>query len=135
MKKFLSIVLAIVIVFSFAACKNNADLWNNATYTQDTVLGEGSKTVVVKVVVLENTVNFTINTDADTLGEALIDHKLIEGEDGQFGIYIKKVNGILADYDVDASYWAFTQNGEYMLSGVDTTEILGGETYELKYTK
>lgn len=135
MKKFLSIVLAIVIVFSFAACKNNADLWSDATYTQDTVLGEGSKTVVVKVVVLENTVNFTINTDADTLGEALIAHKLVEGEDSEYGLYIKKVNGILADYDVDASYWAFTQNGEYMLSGVDSTEIAGGETYELTYTK
>lgn len=135
MKKVLSIVLAVILVLSFVSCKSDTDLWSDATYTQDTVLGEGSKTVIVKVVVLENVVNFTINTDADTLGEALIAHKLIEGEDSEYGLYIKKVNGILADYDVDASYWAFTQNGEYMLTGVDSTEIAGGETYELTYTK
>ena len=135
MKKVLSIVLAVILVLSFVSCKSDTDLWSDATYTQDTVLGEGSKTVIVKVVVLENTVNFTINTDADTLGEALIAHKLVEGEDSEYGLYIKKVNGILADYDVDASYWAFTQNGEYMLTGVDSTEIAGGEAYELTYTK
>ena len=46
-------------------------------------------------------------------------------------MYIKFVNGIEADYDKDKSYWAFYKNGEYMLSGVDTTAIADGEHYEL----
>ncbi len=135
MKKVLSLILAISFIFVCVSCKTQTDVWKDAKYTQDTTFGERGKSVVVEVVVLENSVNFTIHTDADTLGEALVSHNLIEGEDGEFGLYIKKVNGILADYDIDGSYWAFTKNGEYMLSGVDTTEIVNGEHYELTYTK
>ena len=50
-------------------------------------------------------------------------------------VYIKSVNGITADYDVDRSYWAFNKNGEMMLTGVDMTNIADGEHYELVYTK
>ena len=82
-----------------------------------------------------NQITLTIHTDKEILGDALLDHKLIEGEDGDYGMYIKKVNGIQADYDKDGAYWAFSQNGEYMMTGVDGTSIAGGETYELVYTK
>ncbi len=135
MKKILSFVLAIVVMLSLVCCGNNTDIWADATYKEDTVFGEGSKTVVVEVVVLEHSVDFTINTDASTLGEALKAHALVEGEESEYGLYIKKVNGILADYDIDATYWAFSKNGEMVLSGVDTTEIANGEHYELTYTK
>ena len=47
----------------------------------------------------------------------------------------KKVNGILADYDVDKTYWGLYKNGEYLMTGVDTTEIADGEHYELVKTK
>ena len=107
----------------------------NAAYTEDTELGEGEKTVVVEVKVEEYSVSFTIHTDKAILGDALFEHALIDGEEGPYGLYIKKVNGITADYDADQSYWAFYQNGEYMMTGVDTTEIIGGEHYELVYTK
>lgn len=110
-------------------------LWENATYLKNMTFGEGSKTVVVEVKAGNDSVTFTIKTDKKTVGEALGEHKLIEGEDGQFGMYIKKVNGILADYDVDKSYWSFYINGEYAMSGVDTTDIDTSATYKLEYTK
>ena len=110
-------------------------LWDNATYKSDTTLGSGSKTVTVQVKVGENTVNFTLKTDKATLGEALMEHSLIEGEAGAYGLYIKKVNGITADYDVDQSYWGIYKNGEYLMTGVDTTNISNGEHYELIYEK
>ena len=136
----LLLVLIIIMMFSLASCniikhKEHPDTWDNAIYKEDTELGEGSKTVVVEVIKQEKKVTFTIHTNAKTLGEALLTHGLIEGEESQFGIYIKKVNGMLADYDIDGSYWGFYQNGEYMMSGVDTTEINGGEHFEIVYSK
>ncbi len=133
MKKFLSVFL--IILFVFVSCGTKDDIWADATYKEDITFGNGEKTVVLEVAVLDNSVDFTIKTDAVTLGEALKEHSLIEGDEGEFGLYIKKVNGILADYNVNRAYWAFSKNGETMLSGVDTTEILNGDNYELTYTK
>jgi len=87
------------------------------------------------VIVGEQSVTFTIKTDAETLGDALLAHNLIAGDQGDFGLYVKAVNGITADYDVDQSYWGFSKNGEYMMTGVDGTAIADGEVYELTYTK
>lgn len=110
-------------------------LWASATYLKDTTFGEGAKTVTVKVIADGKSVTFTVKTDAETLGDALLAHNLIAGDEGQYGLYVKVVNGITADYDVDQSYWGFSKNGEYMMTGVDGTAIADGETYELTYTK
>lgn len=152
----LALILALLLSLCLFACKNepaetpdtdgsNAatdggaiapeGLWANATYLEDTTFGEGAKTVTVKVIVEDKSVTFTLKTDAETLGEALLAHNLIAGEKGDFGLYVKVVNGITADYDVDQSYWGFSKNGEYMMTGVDGTAIADGEVYELTYTK
>ena len=47
--------------------------------------------------------------------------------------YVKKVNGITADYDVDQSYWGFYIDGEYAMTGVDGTSIEEGRIYRLAY--
>ena len=43
--------------------------------------------------------------------------------------------GISAEYDLDGSYWAFLQNGDYMMSGIDTTPVNGDAAYEFVYTR
>ncbi|MBO4941773.1 MAG: DUF4430 domain-containing protein [Clostridia bacterium] len=111
------------------------DLWGSAVYTDDTEFGNGEKTVIVKVVAGDNSVDFVLNTDQETLGEALLENKLISGEKGPYGLYVKTVNGILADYDENKSYWSLSKNGEYMQTGVSDTKIADGENYELTYTK
>ena len=134
----LAVVLTIAVIFCFVGCSNSVPkegLWKDATYLSDTTLGEGSKAVAVEVKAGETSVNFTVKTNKDTVGAALLDAKLIEGEQGDYGLYVKKVNGILADYNTDKSYWAFYVNGEYAMSGVDTTKITEGEQYKLEYTK
>ena len=131
----LSLILAIVMMLALASC-NEKDPWADAIHTVDTELGVGAKTVTVDVHVNEHCVTFTIHTDAESLGEALLENELIEGEDSQYGMYIKKVNGILADYDVDGSYWGFYRyDREYMMSGVDTTAISDGDHFQLVYEK
>lgn len=155
MKKIFKITLSLALVlsslFALTACSfdtvwgkmpwnkdKNTDtevLWENATYTADREFGEGAKTLTVKVEQNDKSVTFTIHTDKDTVGAALIEHGLIEGEDGPYGLYVKKVNGIVADYDVDQSYWAFYEGDNYAMNGVDTTNIAEGVIYRLVYTK
>lgn len=137
-KSTISVVLAIICLFSLVACGDSVDktgLWEKATYTKDTQLGEGTKTVTVQVKAEEKIVTFTVKTDKDTVGAALLENNLIAGEQGDYGLYIKVVNGITADYDKDKSYWAFYVDGEYATSGADTTKITEGVTYQLAYTK
>ena len=135
--KILVLVLALVMLALLGACSREIPdgLWDKALYTSDTSFGEGSKTVEVEVKAGEQSVTFTLKSDSAILGDALMEHGLIEGDDGQYGLYIKKVNGITADYDIDRSYWSFYKNGEYMMTSIDMTEFADGEHYELVYTK
>lgn len=137
LKSSVALLLALIFVFALVSCNNveKTGVWENATYREDTEFGKGAKTVSVEVKAEEQSVIFTIKTDENTVGAALIEHELISGEEGPFGLYIKVVNGITADYDVDKSYWAFYIDGEYAMSGVDTTEITEGTKYQLAYVK
>ena len=101
-----------------------------------TILGEGETQFTFTVVDKDgNEASFIINTDKKTVGEALLEHKLIEGEEGDFGLYVKKVNGIEAVYEKDKTYWAFYVNGEYAMSGVDLTDVEEGASYSFKVEK
>ena len=100
------------------------------------VLGEGQTQFDFTVVDKDGNVSkFEIHTDKETVGAALLELELIAGEDGEFGLYVKNVNGITADYDVDQTYWAFYIDGEYAMSGVDTTTIEEDMTYAFKVEK
>lgn len=80
-------------------------------------------------------IRITVRTDKTVVGEALQELGLLEGEEGQYGLYVKVVNGIRADYDKDKVYWAFYVNGDYAMSGVDVTEICAGDEYALRVEK
>ena len=102
----------------------------------ETEVGEGQTSFTFKVKFKDGSERtYLVKTDKTNLGEALIETGLIEGEDGPYGLYIKTVNGILADYDIDQSYWAISKNGEASATGIDSIRFLDGEHYELVYTK
>lgn len=104
--------------------------------TEATVLGEGAKSFDFFVETLDGEKTFfVIKTDKEIVGEALLDLKLIEGEAGPYGLYVKKVNGIVADYDKDKTYWGFYVDGSYAMTGVDMTKIEEGKTYSFKVSK
>ncbi|MBR3894100.1 MAG: DUF4430 domain-containing protein [Clostridia bacterium] len=132
-----SLLLSLLTLLCLVSC-NTVDkigVWETAVYLKDTELGKGAKTVVVEVKAEEQSITFTIHTDAETVGAALLEHELIAGDEGQYGLYVKAVNGLIADYDTDGSYWAFYVNGEYAMTGVEKTKITEGETYQLVHTK
>ena len=130
-------ILSLVFIVCLVSCNTveKTGVWENATYLNDAEFGNGAKTVVVEVKAEEETVTFTIKTDKDTVGAALIEHGLIEGDEGQYGLYVKVVNGIRADYDLDKRYWAFYVDGEYAMKGIELTEIDEGAKYRLEYAK
>ena len=82
-----------------------------------------------------NAEDFEITTTKTTVGAALLEAGLIEGEESEYGLYIKSVNGIVADYETTGTYWSFYINGEYAMTGVDQTDITEGTSYMLKVEK
>ncbi len=141
-KKLLSFILCIVLIAAMAliasgcnANENNTPTDSGETY-EVTTLGTGQTVFNFTVVDKDgNETRFEIHTDKTIVGDALQELNLIEGEAGAYGLYVKKVNGILADYNVDGTYWAFYVNGEYATSGVDTTTVTAGATYSFKVAK
>lgn len=76
-----------------------------------------------------------IHTDEKTVGQALIKEKLISGEEGPYGLYVKTVNGATLDYERDGYYWAFYEGDEYALKGADLTEIKADGVYSVRASK
>ena len=118
---------------SGAGTEANLQADSNVSEADGSVLGTGSTEFGLTVVDQEGSeTQFEIHTDKETVGEALLELGLIEGEESEYGLYVKTVNGITADYDTDGTYWAFYINGEYAASGVDSTKIAEGESYSFK---
>ena len=136
-KKTLSLVLVFVLIAAAAltGCSGKPAETTGAPEPagQTTVLGEGSKTMDFTVVDKEGITHlYTIHTDAETVGQALLELELIDGEEGPYGLYIKSVLGQVLDYETDGMYWGFYVNGDYALTGVDQTPITEGDAYLLK---
>ena len=131
-KQIFVILLVCIFVTALVSCnKEETNVWESSVYTEDQTFGEGATTVVVQVEAQDKTVTFTIKTDKETVGAALMEHGLIDGEEGPYGLYVKAVNGMKADYDTDQRYWAFYVNGEISMTGVDVTEITDGASYQM----
>ena len=137
MKKILAMLLAVVMVLTLVACgsKNNKQA-QSKTIENGATIGTGDKSFVTEVVDADgNTVKFTVQTDKKTVGEALQELGVLDGEEGDYGLYIKTVNGITADYDKDGVYWAFYVDGEYAMTGADMTDVVSGTVYTFRVEK
>ncbi len=94
----------------------------------------GSKSITVNVVHGdESKKEFKYKTDAEYLSEVLLDKKLIEGDMGQYGLFITTVDGEKAD-DAAHQYWAIYVNGEMGMFGADSQPVADGDVYDLVLT-
>ena len=131
-----AMLIAAMAVATVGYCESAQAAEVQAVEVQPTVLGEGQTVFTFTVVDNEgNETHFEIHTDKETVGDALLELELIDGEVGQYGLYVKVVNGVTADYDVDKTYWAFYINGEYGFTGVDATKVEAGAAYTFKVEK
>ena len=135
-----SIVLIAVMALVVTGCTNNGGNEDPVSTTEATTQsssviekGEGSKAFVFIVTDVDGkSTHFMIKTDKETVGEALLELGLIAGEDSEYGLYVKTVNGITLDYDKDGKYWAFYEENTYASKGVDQTPINEGTVYTFK---
>ncbi len=133
LKKAMALLLALALVLALCACakpmpiaagKNTVGVKNGET------LGTGNATFSVEVTDAEGAkITFTVKTDEKTVGAALQALDLISGEKGDYGLYVKEVTGITADYEADGSYWAFYIDGQYAATAVDLTDVQDGAVY------
>ncbi len=139
---FLCIMLVAMMALAAAGCNGGKDdVAKDSAKTEGVkadgnVLGEGDTQFTFTVVDGENNeTKFEIHTDKKTVGEALLELDLIAGDEGDYGLFVKTVNGVTVDFDKDGAYWAFYIGDEYAATGVDSTEIEEGQEYSFKVEK
>ena len=143
-KKLCSLCLCILLVAAMAmfttACTKSNEGPGVSTSVEDMgVYGEGENSFDFFVTDKEGKEYFYgINTDKKTVGEALLELGLIDGDEGPYGLYVKSVSGVTVDYDKDGMYWGFyvgREDPQLAPKGVDQTEIVTGEAYHFIATK
>ena len=137
MKKLLALVLALVMVLALSACgqqKANDDAADAAQIELPVAdgadIGSGAVSFTTAVTGKDGKeITFTVHTDKETVGEALLELGIIAGDTTEYGLYVKSVNGETADYDTDGAYWAFYIGDQYAPVGVDLASVEDGATY------
>lgn len=136
---FLTVMLIVAMALTVTGCgdkERNDGSQSVEQLSQGGILDEGQTVFYFTVVDGQgNETAFEIHTGKETVGAALLEYGLIAGDESEYGLYVKQVNGITADYDVDKTYWAFYIGGEYASTGVDATPVKAGETYAFKIQK
>ncbi|NLZ80594.1 MAG: DUF4430 domain-containing protein [Clostridiales bacterium] len=94
----------------------------------------GEKDIVVEVVLAdESSKEFKINTDTEFLRQALDEYELIEGDESQYGFFVKTVDGVTAN-DANQEWWCITSNGEEIMLGIDSIPLNDGDHFEITLT-
>ena len=101
----------------------------------------GSKTITVSVFdtvgSTEASSTATITTDEEYLRGALEQEDSgisISGSESEYGLFVTTVDGVTAD-DSKQQWWCFTKGGEMLNTGVDSTPIADGDTFEITLTE
>ena len=133
MRKILAFLLALAMALTLCACAKPTPIAsgkNTVGVKDGETLGQGATAFTVEVTDGRGTkTDFTVKTDEKTVGAALQALNIISGEESDYGLYIKEVIGITADYDTDGTYWAFYIDGQYAATGVDMTDAQNGAVY------
>ena len=97
---------------------------------------ENMKEITLTIVSERDSFNETKNyrTDKEFLGEFLIDKKLVEFQESQYGRYITAVKGMKSN-DAEQYWWSIEVNGEPATLGMDQLVLEEGKTYSLTLRK
>ena len=120
-KKTTLITVAIVVVLVIAALVCWASFRPQAL--------EGVKEISVTVTHTDGTTRTEeFETTAQVLSDALDGHIEIDGEESEYGLFVKTVDGEYAD-DTEGVYWMFDVNGAMGEYGVDSQPVTDGDAY------
>lgn len=100
---------------------------------------EGMKSFTVTVVHADGTSKeFSYKSDAEYLGPVLLEEGLVEGEMGQYGLYIQSVDGEEAVWEAGAAtgaFWSVYVGEEQAVTGADQVVLTDGGVYKLVYVQ
>ena len=126
-KKGLIIALALVLVVIIAA-------FATLIIKQKDNVEYGEKVISVTIVNADKTQKlFKISTDAENLGDALLQRNLVTEEEHKTGFYTY-INGVRADYTLDGAWWCITKDGEETSFGANKLPIADGDSFEITHT-
>jgi len=132
------VLLALIAAVTFAGCNDDnggADTPTVATEDVQTI-GQGATVFRFEMIDENEAVSaWDVHTDETTVGAALLDVGLIAGEESEWGLMVMEVDGVVADWDANQSFWAFYVDGGFAMAGVDETDIESGVTYAFVYTQ
>ncbi len=120
-KRVFALILALVMLFSLAACGGKRDGADTKSITVTVTHGDGSSK------------DFTVSTGKETLGEALEAEGLIAGEVSTYGLFVQTVDGETANAD-NEEWWCLTKGGENVNAGADSVPVEDGAAYEWTLT-
>jgi len=141
MKKVILVLTIVILILTVACDSSNGTTGqnpqeqpgNNGAPSESNPphsIGEGEAMFRFEMTDGEGTITaWHVHTNASTVGEALLEVGLIEGNVTDFGLMVIYVYGIRADFVEDSAWWAFYIDGEMAMAGVDATEIEEGVTY------
>ena len=121
--RIMSLVLALIMLMSLAACAKPA------AQAVEEPAAEAAKNLTIKVTWEGKDEILQVKTNEETLGAALLAEGLISGSDSEWGLFVDTVNGHFAD-SAKGKYWVFTKSGEMVMTGVDSTPIEDGDSFE-----
>lgn len=94
----------------------------------------GAKTVTVEVVHKDGTAKeFQLHTDKEYLGDALVEGKVVEDNQGDYGLFILTADGETVN-EANQEWWNVLKDGEALTVGASAQPIADGEHYELVFT-
>lgn len=158
--RILSLLLALVLALSLAACGAQSDTQADSGAADgtsaladeldaadaaaeaagiedvnDTVEQGEPKTITLTVTYEDGMADeYTIETDAEYLKEAIESTVSLEGTESDYGFTVTAVNGVEADFTAGSNaYWAIYVNGEYGNYSIDAQPVADGDSFGLTY--
>lgn len=118
-KRLLALALCVAFVLALAGCGGPG---GEKSFTVQVIHGDGSEKT------------FQVSTAKEMVGEALVDEGLVSGEQGAYGLYVQTVDAETADESKE-QWWCLTKGGQSVNTGVDSTPVEDGATYEFTLTE
>lgn len=112
------LVAALVLVWHFFGPDRDTDSFDK-TVTVSVIHGDGSQK------------DFEIKTNEEFLRGALEQEKLVQGDDGEFGLFITAVDGEEADGGAEQWWCVCDGEGNMLPTGVDDAAIHDGDAFQI----
>ena len=131
----MSLALAVLIALSFASCSGKkGENTDKETVSQSQQsykkIGSGSRSFYLDIEFENGSKSYyEVGTDKEYVGEALRELKIIDGENGPYGLYVLTVDGETHKYEESKKFWELAIDGTPSPYGVDKVKIQDGEHY------